>query len=713
MRKLLISLTIIPSTLLYSVEKIELMAEDLSAKDGNITAKGNVIVHYQNSVIQASSATYDRENHILTLNGERVELMGYSGSKIQSNQITINTENKETHFKKSFISDNYDIWIFAESGVKRDDNMTFKSSMMSSCDIKSSDWTIYSESSHYDGKEHYMTMKDVKVKLFDVPVLYTPYLAFHTHSDRASGLLFPSLGYSEGDGFIYEQPIYYAPSKSWDIELNPQIRSDRGEGIYGTFRFADSPYSAGGIRLGYFKDRDDFVNEYELENSEHYGFEMLYNSTNVMQRLLNRPMDFTDGLYVDIALLNDIDYLYLQKEPMNHFGVSSFMESKLNYFINDDDYFLGVYGKYFIDTTQIENNATMQILPTLQVHKYLQTAFSDNLTYSLDFTANNYTREEGMTLKLGEFYAPIEYTTSILDDYLSLSLKEDIYLKKAIYGNETFDIEDYDYFNSVTRAKVFTDLTKKYDSFVHILQPSITCSLPTNDDSYFEKFEELTDEQRRMYSPGFEEEDISFRLSQYFYDEGGNIIFYQRFIQSYLPEQDEYNWGNLSNEMQYNIAHWKFYNLLIYSHEFNKISEMSSRINWGGDGYSVGISHSLERIYSWGEDDELRTYEKTNELKVDLGYALTDRLRFEIGMTYDIDGDDKDEELQSQYRAGFKYDKGCWNLALGMKQEIRPIQTTSGSKSIEENIIGFQLNFVPFGGIAMSTEDSTEQQRLR
>jgi len=95
MRKLLISLTIIPLTLLFSVEKIELMAEDLSAKDGNITAKGNVVVHYQNSVIQASSATYDRENHILTLNGERVELMGYSGSKIQSNQITINTENKD------------------------------------------------------------------------------------------------------------------------------------------------------------------------------------------------------------------------------------------------------------------------------------------------------------------------------------------------------------------------------------------------------------------------------------------------------------------------------------------------------------------------------------------------------------------------------------------------------------------------------------------
>jgi LPS-assembly protein len=711
MRKLLIFLIPIISTVLaLGVEKIELMAEDLTAKDGNITASGNVVVHYQNSIIQASSATFDRKNHILTLNGERVELMGYAGSKIQSNQITINTENKETHFKKSFISDNNDIWIFAQSGIKKDSNMTFKSSMMSSCDIKNSDWTIYSENSHYDGKEHYMTMKDVKVKFFDVPVLYTPYLGFNTHSERASGILFPSIGYSEMDGFVYEQPIYWAPSKSWDIELNPQIRSTRGEGIYGTFRFADSPYSSGGIRLGYFQDKDSFVEEYDLENSEHYGFEMLYRSTNLIERLTNKPQDFTDGLYIDVALLNDIDYIYLQKKPMYHFGMASFMESKANYFINDDDYFLGVYGKYFIDTTQSENNATMQILPTVQLHKYLSTAFFDNLTYSLDFTANNYTREEGMTLKLGEFYAPIEYTTTIFDDFLSLSLKEDIYYKKAMYSNKILDIEDYDYFNGITRAKIFSDLTKKYDTFVHIIQPSLTYSLPSNDDSYFDKFEELNDEQRRLYSPGFEEEDISIRFSQYFYDEGGGLIFYQRFIQSYLPEQEEYNWGNLSNEMEYNIANWRFYNLLIYSHEFNKISEMSSRINWGGKGYGVGISHSFERIYSWGEEEEVKTYDKTNEVKLDLGYAVTDRLSLEVGMTYDIDYDKDEEELQSQYRVGFKYDKGCWNLALGLKQEIRPMQTKDGSKSIEENIIGFQLNFVPFGGIAMSTNDSTNQR---
>ncbi len=685
--------------------KIEIMAEDLSANETTITAKGNVVVHYDNSIIQSSLATYDRANHLLTLKGKSVELMGYQGSKIESNEVVIDTQSKETHFKKTFLSDDHDIWVFANSAIKKDDNLTFSSSMMSSCDVNSSDWTLYSGSSHYDGKNHYMTMRDVKMKLWDMPVMYTPYLAFSTHSKRSSGFLFPAFGYSDTEGFIYEQPFYLALSPSWDIEINPQIRTNRGEGIYGTLRFADSPYSHGGIRLGYFRDQDNYVADYELENKTHYGFEMLYSSSNVLERVLNKKVSVSDAVYIDIALLNDIDYIYLQKKPMNHFGVASFMESKANYFVNNSDYFAGVYAKYFIDTTLNENNETMQILPTIQLHKYLTSAFSNHLTYSTDLTINNYTREEGTTVRLAEFYAPIEYTTTFLEGFLSLSLKEDLYYKKALYGNEVYENDEYEYYNAIHRAKVFTDLTKKYSDFVHVLQPSLTYSIPSNQESKIEDFEALDEEQQKLYSPGFEEEDISFRLSQYFYDDGGNLKFYQRLSQSYLPDQEEYNWGDISNEMQYNIANWKLYNLMIYSHQFSKIKEMSSRINWGGKGYGIGLSHSYERVYSWGENEELRTYEKTNDLKLDLGYQITNTLTFNMGFTYDLDNDDTEDELQSQYRIGFKYDKGCWNLALGMKQEIRPMQTEDGSKSIEETLFAFQLNFVPFGGVKMSSED--------
>jgi LPS-assembly protein len=707
MRKLI--LIALLSIVAVAEGKLEMMAEDLSATKDTIRAEGDVVVHYQNTIIEAPKASYDREKEVLTLKSDdsssSVEMMGYQGSKIVSSEVSIDTKTKETHFKNTFLSDSSDIWIFANSAIKRDENLTFGASMMSSCDMNSSDWTLYSKSSEYDGKEHYMKMRNVKMKLWDIPVVYTPYLAFSTNAQRRSGVLFPAFGYSDNEGFIYEQPLYWAISKSMDIEINPQIRTNRGEGIYGTLRFADSPYSSGGIRMGYFRDQDNYVAEHELENKNHYGLEMLYSSSNVIERIVDRDVDISDGVYIDLALLNDIDYIYLQKKPMNHFGVSLFVESKVNYFANNDDYFGGVYAKYFIDTTVDDNNNTMQILPTIQLHKYLKTIFSDHLTYSMDLTTNNYTREEGTTLKLLEFYTPIEYTTTIFDDFVSLSFKEDLYYKKALYGNATFENDDYEYYNAVHRAKIFTDLTKKYSSFVHVLQPSLTYSLPSNDDGLSEEFDELEDEQKKLYSPGFEEEDISFRLSQYFYDDGGNLKFYQRLSQSYLPQQDEYNWGDLSNEMQYNVANWKFYNLLIYSHQFSKIKEMSSRIDWGGRGYGIALSHSYERIYSWGEGEEIKTYKKTNDIKLDIGYQITHSLTLNAGFTYDIDNENSEDELQYQYRVGFKYDRGCWNLALGMKQEIKPMQTTNGSKSIEENIFGFQLNFVPFGGIKMSTED--------
>ena len=689
-----------------ALDKVEIMAENFSARETTIEAEGNVVVHYDNAVIQASTASYDKTNHILTLRGENVAMMGYQGSKIHSDEVKINTQTKELRFKKTFLAENNDIWIFANSAIKKDDNLTFGHTMMSSCDANNSDWKLYADNSHYDGKEHYMTMRNVKVKFWDVPVLYTPYLGFSTHSKRSSGLLFPSFGYSASEGFVYEQPIYWAPSESWDIELNPQIRTDRGEGIYGTLRFADSPYSSGAIRLGYFQDQESYTQEYNLENESHYGFEMLYRSSKLLNRFIDTDKPINDGLFIDFTHLNDIDYIYLQKSPMSHFGMSSYIESKINYFVSTDDFHAGLYAKYFIDTYKTENNATMQVLPTIQLHKYIKPILLDNLTYSLDLTINNYTREEGATVKLAEFYAPLEYTTSFFDDFISLSLKEELYYKQALYGNDTFENDEYDYYNNIHRIKLFSDLTKNYGSFMHVLQPSLTYSLPGDDDKDFEKFEELNDVQKKLYSPGFEEEDISFKLSHYFYDEGGNLKFYQRLSQSYLPEQEEYNWGDLSNEMQYNLEYWKFYNLLVYSHEFNKISGMSSRVQWNGEGFGVSLSHSYERIFSWSDNDEIKTYEKTNDLILNIGFNITKRLNIGAGFTYDLDNDDTEDELQMQYRIGLKYNRDCWNISVGFKQDIRPLITADGTKSMEEDIFAFQLNFVPFGGFNMSSDDN-------
>ncbi|MEA3491878.1 MAG: LPS-assembly protein LptD [Campylobacterota bacterium] len=705
MRKYFLIITVVLFGWVNAGEKIEIMAEDLSATDSIIIAKGNVVVHYDDSVIQSSMAHYDRKKHILTLSGDNIELMGYKGSKIKSRELQINTKSKKVTFKNLFLTDDNDIWVFADSATKEDDNITFGPSIMSSCDVKSRDWALYADSSKYDGEAHYMRMKDVKVEFWDVPLFYTPYLAFSTHKERSSGILFPSFGYTSNTGLVYEQPLYWAPSRSWDVELRPQIRTKAGEGIYGTVRFADSPYSAGAIRVGYFRDREKYVEEHNVKNRTHYGFEMLYDSSKVLDRFISAGDDVVDGLYINATLLNDIDYIYLQKKPMSHFGAVPLQESRFNYFVHNDDYSAGLYAKYFIDTRLLDNNTTMQILPTLQLHKYLKPIILDKLTYSMDLTMNNYTRKEGTTLRVAEFYAPIEFTHSFFDDFLSLSLKEDLYYNQLMYGNGDYTNDDYQYYNNVSRVKLFSDLTKKYSSFAHVIQPSLTYSLPGNGVESPVEFEKLEEDQKRLFAPGVEEENLALKFSQYLYNDEGELTFYERLTQFYHPDREFDKFGDLGHEIQYNIAEWKLYNSLIYSYEFKKLKEMSSAIRWEGEGYRLSLTHSYQRLYSYSESDEVIEEKKHNDVNLNVVYQITNRVGLAGGFIYNID-----DEFHSQWRFGMNYNKDCWNVSLGFRQDVRPTATTHGANSILDNSFSFQLNFVPFGGVGVSSSDVNQFQ---
>ena len=694
-------------SLLMAVErdKIEIMAEDLSATESTVIAKGNVVVHYGESVIQSSSAYYDRIKQVLRLEGDKIELLGDGGSKIQSEELKINTKSKKVSFKKVFVADDSDVWVYSDKATKFNNDITFGSAMMSSCDVDSKDWALYSKSSHYDTEKHYITMRDVKVKFWDIPVMYTPYLAFSTHKERSSGLLFPSFGYSQTDGAVYEQPIYWAASRSWDVELRPQLRTTRGVGVYGTLRFADSAYSAGAIRVGYFKDNEDYTVENSIRNESHYGFEMLYDSSQILERFMSAGSDVVDGLYINATLLNDIDYIFLQKRPMSHFGASPLQESRVNYFVQNDAFSGGIYGKYFIDTRLEDNNATMQILPTIQLHKYLKPILLDRLTYSMNLTTNNFTREEGTTLTIAEFYAPVEYTHTFLDDLVTLSLKEDLYYNSLFFGNGTFENDDFQYYNNISRVKLFSDLTKKYGTFVHVLQPSVTYSIPGNGVESPVAYEELDEDQKYLYAAGVESENVAFKFSQYFYNDSGEIVFYERFTQLYHPEKEEYKFDDFSHEMEYNVGKWKFYNTFIYNYEFSKIREMSTAVRLQGEGYGLSVTHSYQRLYSYDDNHDVLENKRNNDINLNLRYQVTNRIGFIGGFIYNID-----DEFNSQYRVGFGYNKDCWNIAVGFRQDVRPTETTTGTGSILDNSFTFQLNFVPFGGVGLSSDDMNKYQ---
>jgi len=663
--------------------KIEVSAKHVESTKTTVTAKDGVVVYYQDSVIRADTASYNKETKILVLDG-RVEMIGYQGTKEHTDHMEIDTQTNEVKFEKLFFASQNDIWLYSDKARRSEGNYTLGNSVLSSCDANDPLWKMAFERSHYDSEEEYMKVYNAKIYFKDVPIAYTPYMAFSTNNERSSGLLFPLMGYTSNEGFIYEQPIFWAISPSMDLEVNPQIRTKRSIGGYGTFRFVDSQYSSGELRVGYFKDKAGYVEENNLLNESHYGVEFNYESSKLFSDMLGKGV--TDGLYINSTFLNDIDYLNLQKTSLTHFGLTPLQESRLNYFAYNNDYYAGINAKYFVDTRKVNNDDTLQILPSLQFHKYLTHFLVDDFTYNIDFKINNFYREEGSTLRQAELKIPLEFMTSFFDDFLSISLGEDLYYSKFFFGNGDYLYDDFEYYSNQHRVRFFTDLTKKYDSFIHVLQPSLQYLNPGNENQKPVSVDFLSDEQKELFTVGLPEENYLFSLSHYFYDEKMKLKFYQRFSQNYYVNR-EYELADMTNEMQYNLGSWQFYNNIVYAHEFKRIRESSSRISLNKSVYNITLGHSFKQILP---DDIVSSIVPANDVNFNFGYSYNEKIRFNGTLTYNIDTSES-----KQWSFGGSYKQDCWSMIASLRQDITPRPTGSTL----DNTFFIQFNFIPFGTV--------------
>jgi len=661
--------------------RIEIKAMKIVSENDTITAKDNAVVYYGNTVLQASSVSFNKKTKLLILDGNIV-MMGYKGGKEHADHMEIQTDTKEVSFEKLFLVSENDVWVYSDEVNKKEGSYLLGTSVLSSCDISDPLWTMVFSNAQYDTNKNSMEVYHAKVYMRDMPVFYSPYLRFSTNKERSSGLLFPGFGYTEDEGLLYEQPIYWAISESMDLEINPQIRTNRSEGIYSTLRFVDSNHSSGKLRVGYFKDKKSYVLEHGLTDDKHYGIQFNYESSNVIEKYL--PDGFDDGLYVNTTYLNDIDYLYLQRTNLNSFGFSPIQQSRINYFAQDNEYYLGLNAKYFIDTRKTDNDDTLQELPSVQFHKYLNHFLSERFTYSVDFSIKNLDRKEGATMRQAALNIPLEFTTSFFDDFLGLSLGEEIYYSKFFFGNGSFKHDDYSYYSNIHKVKIFSDLTKKYDGFVHILQPSLEYINPGSESESPIEFSLLSDEQKDLFSVGLPEEQYAFSLSQYFYDEDMKLRFYQRLSQAYYPQR-EYEMADLSNEMEYNWDKVSLYNNLVYAHEFSKIRESSSSIRVQGLDYGVILEHSYRESLA---DEPL--VKDINDVNFGFSYTYSEKVNFNAGLTYNID-----EADSQQWWLGGGYRRDCWSIDMSIKHDVRP---TSGG-AISTNSYYLQLTFIPFGNI--------------
>jgi len=675
-------------TLAHAIEssgKIEILAKDVNATKTTISTTKGVVVHYKDSVIKADHAIYDKIKKRLILEGN-VESIGYKGTKEHTQYMQIDTEDNKVYFKKLFLTNENDVWLYAKKGHRHEGNYTLEETILSSCDVNHPLWHMRFSRSLYDSEKQYMKIYGAKIYFMDAPIFYFPYLAFSTSQERSSGLLFPLIGYNSEEGFIYEQPIFWAINQRMDIEFNPQIRTKRGFGGYATYRFVDTDHSSGKLRIGYFKDKRSYALKHHLKEDKHYGIEFNYEASRFF--VDSNMSGYHDGLYINSTYLNDIDYLNLQKRHLNHFGLVPIQESRFNYFLYNDKYYAGLNAKYFIDTRQENNDETIQILPAIQLHKYLSAFITDHLTYSVDVQTKNLYRRSGTTLMQTELKVPIEFTISLLADYLKVSIGEDLYYSNYQFDNGKYDYNDFTYYANIHRIKLFSDLTKRYGEYIHVMQPSLEYIKPGSSHESPVVYNKLSSEQRSLFNVAPPEEVYDFSISNYVYDYNAKLKFYQRLSQKYYPNR-AHQYTDLSNEMLFNIQNWTLYNYISYAPEYKTLRGIATSLSLKEERYKFTLTHTYKKVL----EDQPKS-RPINDLDFQMKYVVNEHINIGAGIAYDID-----DASSRQWSLGGTYHQNCWSMDASIRQDIIP-RPTGFSK---DNTFYVQFNFIPFGSIGTNS----------
>ena len=132
--------------------------------------------------------------------------------------------------------------------------------------------------------------KNMKLRLYDVPVFWFPYVSFPIDDTRKTGFLMPSIGSTTRSGTVVNVPYYWNIAPNMDATFAGTYYSKRGLQGQGEYRYLSKKFK--GQLLGTYLPDDDETGE------DRYAYHVGHN-----QRFTNRwraDVDFTE--------VSDADY---------------------------------------------------------------------------------------------------------------------------------------------------------------------------------------------------------------------------------------------------------------------------------------------------------------------------------------------------------------------------------------------------------------------
>ncbi len=285
-----------------------------------------------------------------------------------------------------------------------EDHYRVSSGTLTTCDGEVPAWKFGADALdvNLDG---YARARNMRFYIFDVPAFYFPYLIYPARSERESGLLMPTVGYSRKRGFGYGAAYYQVIDVNQDATLFVDYLSQMGVGKGLEYRYVFGRDTAGEARL-YHIDVDQVDGE-EID-AERYALKWRHDG----------DLPGAVRMVADVLYVNDDDYFSDFGESAGDYNRDA-VESRFFVSRNGAGYSLVGLARYTKNLRTDQDNA-LQLLPRLQFHAIRRNLPDTPLYYGMTTEYTHFWRREG---DRGQrlMIRPAVSMTAQLSEYLSVT----------------------------------------------------------------------------------------------------------------------------------------------------------------------------------------------------------------------------------------------------------------------------------------------------
>ena len=468
-------------------EEINLTADSLKVeeKGSRIEAKGNVELKRQEMILKADEVRFNRETQQAEAKGkvsvdDPLWKMKAEAAEFNLEQETATIDQGEIFLETGHLSmSGKRLEKFSGQAYHIDEGF-FTTCL---CESGPPTWKVSADQIDLR-REGEAIIRGGTFYLMDVPVFYLPYAYFPLRTERQTGFLFPKFGSSSREGFKFEQPFFWAISKSADATVGIDVESRARVGLFGELRTILSRDARGEIALSYFneglrknEDRsigDRTIADQDIPKNRWSVFATHRQSSPLGWKTYSDIAAFSDDLY-----LRDIDTFVLDSPRERELRSSRYASSRFGVLRDFNDMRLQGEWAFYQDFIQPDKH-TLQKTPQI-LFRGRRVLGETPLEFRWRAEGVNYLRKEGVDgLRLDlrpEMLLPFQLFPYFLGSF-NLALRETAY---HLYQDEgSFDRNRSRQLVEV-RGNVGTSVGRVYDlgtSYLrrmkHVVEPEMS-----------------------------------------------------------------------------------------------------------------------------------------------------------------------------------------------------------------------------------------------